>query len=340
MIRLLCFALLAAASTALADAIDVAIENTMVMKGRGNPRVKVSILEPIAGFKLNLSRSDGKTFEWKGGGRPGVVRTIELDQPVGRFTWKGELTVNFPNASTGAMPLEFETQSAAPLNLHVDKDKDVDLVKRTITFKLSNPAGKAELKVLMDTGDFAFDGEVPFNGEAPNTPLTVSWPERQGNPLKISLKAYDTLGVFIGVDFFPWSFEIPHDDVTFDTGKWDIKSEEQKKLDVASTKALEAISKFGKFAEVTLYVAGHTDTVGPTASNRTLSFNRARAIAGYFRRKGISIPIRYEGFGEEALGVGTGDEVDEVRNRRVQYIISIDPPRISNARFAPSWQRL
>lgn len=340
MTRLLSFLVIASSSLALADAIDVGLENTVVMRGRGNPRVKVSILEPIAGFKLNLTRSDGKTFEWKGGGKPGVVRTIELDQPVGKFTWKGELTVNFPNATTGAMPLEFETQSVEQLKLMVDKDKDVDLAKRTITFKLSNPAGKAELKVLMDTGDLTFDGEIPFANEPPNTPLTVTWPERKGNPLKISLKAYDSMGVFIGVDFFPWSFEIPHDDVTFDTGKWDIKPDEQKKLDDASAKALDAISKFGKFAEVTLFVAGHTDTVGPTASNRTLSFNRARAIASYFRKKGVSIPIRYEGFGEEALAVGTADEVDEQRNRRVQYIISIEPPRISNAKFAPTWQRL
>jgi outer membrane protein OmpA-like peptidoglycan-associated protein len=148
------------------------------------------------------------------------------------------------------------------------------------------------------------------------------------------------MGVFIGVDFFPWSFEIPHDDVTFDTGKWDIKPEEQRKLDESTAKALEAIRKFGKFADVTLFVAGHTDTQGPTASNRTLSLNRARAIAGYFRKKGVTITIRYDGFGEEALAVGTADEVDEVRNRRVQYIIAIDPPRMSNSSVTPKWQRL
>ncbi|MBL8919784.1 MAG: OmpA family protein [Myxococcaceae bacterium] len=339
MTRLVTLTLCSFAALAHADAIDVALANTTVMKGKGWPQVKVTIIEPIAGFKLKLTRSDGKVFEWKGGGKPGVVRTIELDQPTGKFTWTGELTVNFPNATTGTMPLEFETVMAVPLELKVDKDKDVELDKRTVTFRLNNPAGKAELKVLMDTGDFAFDGEVPFAGEPPGTPLTVSWPDRPGKPLKISLKAYDSLGVFIGVDFFPWSFEIPHDDVTFDTGKWDIKPEEQKKLDDASAKALEAIKKFGKWADVTLFVAGHTDTVGPTESNRTLSFNRARTIAGYFRKKGIAIPIRYDGFGEEALAVPTNDETDEVRNRRVQYIIAIEPPRVSGSRVG-KWQKL
>lgn len=340
MVRLLLLLLCLASFLAHADAIDVSLENTQVMKGKGWPRVKVAIVEPIAGFKLNLTRSDGKTFEWKGGGRPGVTRTIELDQPVGKFTWKGELTVNFPNANTGTMPLEFETAITTPIMMTVDKDKDFDLEKRSTTFRLSETPTKVELKVLMDTGEYAIDGEVPFSDAPAGTPIRVSWPEKPGKPLKISVTAYGAPGSSYTHDFFPWSFEIPHDDVTFDTGKWDIKVDEQAKLDDSIAKALDAIRKFGKFAEVKLFVLGHTDTVGPTASNRTLSFNRARAIAGYFRKKGVSIPIRYEGFGEEALAVGTDDEVAEQRNRRAQYIIAIEPPRMSNARFAPKWQKL
>lgn len=340
MARLLAFVVFAVAFVSQADAIDVALANTTVMKGKGWPQVKVSILEPIAGFKLNLTRSDGKAFEWKGGGRPGTTRTIELDQPTGKFTWKGELTVNFPNASTGSMPLEFETVMAVPLVIKVDQDKDVDLEKRSMTFRLNNPAGKAELKVLMDTGEFAFDGEIPFQGEEPGTPLTVSWPEKPGKVLTINLKAYDTLTGFVGVEYYTWSIEIPHDDVTFDTGKWDIKAEEQKKLDDSVTKIVDANRKYGKLAPINLFVIGHTDTVGPTDSNRTLSLNRARSIAAYFRKRGVSIPIRYEGFGEESLAVATNDETDEVKNRRVQYIIAIDAPRMSNARFPPRWQKL
>lgn len=324
---------------ASADAIEVALANTQVMVGRGEPQVKVSILEPIAGFKLNLTRSDGKAFEWKGGGRPGVTRSIVLEQPLGRFGWKGTLVVNFPNGSTAEMPLEFETQVAGVLKLIVDKDKDVNLDTRTITFSLTNPAGKAELKVLMESGEVA-EVEVPFAAEAPGTRLSATWPERAGKPLKVSLKVFDTLGVYSGVEFFPWSFEIPHDDVVFDSGKWDLRADQQSKVDEAAKQAIDAIRKFGQFAQVTFYVAGHTDTVGATTSNRTLSLNRARTLAQLFRKKGVSIPIRYEGFGEEALAVGTDDETAEERNRRAQYIISVDAPRVSNARFAPRWQKL
>jgi outer membrane protein OmpA-like peptidoglycan-associated protein len=328
-------------TAAWADAVDVALANTQVLRGKGWPEVKVSILEPIAGFKLTLTRGDGKKFEWKGGGKPGVVRTIVLDQPLGKVTWAGELLVNFPNATTTSIPLEFETLMALPLELKIDKDKDVDIAKRSITFRLNNPAGKAELKVMLESGDYVFNGEIPFAGEPAGTPLKVTWPDARGErPMKISLRAFDTANTYQGIEFFPWSFEIPHEDVTFDTGKWDIKPEEQKKLDDASQKALDAIAKFGKWAPVNLYVVGHTDTVGDTGSNRALSLNRARSIASYFKRRGISIPVKYEGFGEEALAVATDDEVDEVRNRRAQYIISIDPPRVTNSSFRPTWQRL
>jgi outer membrane protein OmpA-like peptidoglycan-associated protein len=118
------------------------------------------------------------------------------------------------------------------------------------------------------------------------------------------------------------------------------RQDEQAKLDESISKALDAIRKFGKFADVTLFVAGHTDTVGPTGSNRTLSLNRARSIAAYFRKKGVTIPIRYEGFGEAALAVGTDDEVDDPRNRRAQYIIAIETPRLSNGRLPAKWQKL
>ena len=71
---------------------------------------------------------------------------------------------------------------------------------------------------------------------------------------------------------------------------------------------------------------GHTDSVGDPASNRKLSFNRAKAIAGYFRARGLSLPIYYVGMGEDAPAVDAPDETDEPRNRRAQYIVSVDAP--------------
>ena len=68
-----------------------------------------------------------------------------------------------------------------------------------------------------------------------------------------------------------------------------------------------------KFVKMRLYVAGHTDTVGPSAKNRKLSLDRARAIAQYFKKHGVALPIAYAGFGEDVLKVPTKDNVDEAR---------------------------
>jgi outer membrane protein OmpA-like peptidoglycan-associated protein len=80
--------------------------------------------------------------------------------------------------------------------------------------------------------------------------------------------------------------------------------------------------------------------VGGNAFNRKLSMNRARAIAGYFKRRGLTIPIHFEGFGEEALLVQTPDNTNEEKNRRAEYIIAVQDPTLERAPFKPRWQKL
>jgi outer membrane protein OmpA-like peptidoglycan-associated protein len=73
--------------------------------------------------------------------------------------------------------------------------------------------------------------------------------------------------------------------------------------------------------KVRLYIAGHTDTVGPSAKNRKLSLARAQAIATYFRSKGLAVSIAVAGFGEDVPKVKTADNTDERANRRADYVI-------------------
>ena len=75
-----------------------------------------------------------------------------------------------------------------------------------------------------------------------------------------------------------------------------------------------------------LFVTGHTDTVGADKDNLALSRNRARSIATYFRQKGFRMPIFFVGYGERSLRVKTGDNVDEARNRRADYTLTLQPP--------------
>jgi len=322
-----------------ADAVDVSF-NPTGLRGKTLPQVHVHILEPIAGFKLNLVRSDVKKLTVKGGGRPGVTRTIDLDTPEGKFGWKGVLTINLPNADQASMPMEFETELYGPLVFSFDKDTDADIEHRKVTVHINHPAAKADLKVLMDTGDYAFNGEVDLSGKEANEPLTLTWPEAKGNVMKVYVRVYDTAGFYNGVELTPWSIDIPHEEVNFDFGKWDVLATERPKLDKSYALIADALTKYGHLADIRLYIAGHTDTVGTNASNKTLSLNRARAIGKYFRQKGLRIPIYVEGFGEEALAVSTPDETPEPKNRRAEYTLSIDDPGAKKTAFHPHWQRL
>jgi outer membrane protein OmpA-like peptidoglycan-associated protein len=331
---------LLAAAPAFADAVDVSVQNRMLV-GEGVPTLNVHINEPIAGFQVKLKRSDGKALDVKGGGPPGVTRSIDLVQPEGSFGYKGEILVNSPRGEQSSMPLEFTAQLFPPLRIKLEK-KDVDLSSRKLAFTLNRPASKADVKITMDSGAVAFDGEVPFNGEAPGTPLQVTWPESTGKVMKIAVKGYDTESppFFNGVELFPWQIDIPHEEVNFDTGKWDVRPGEKKKLEDSYQKIQDAVLKYGTLAKIKLYIAGHTDSVGPNDSNRTLSLNRARSIGGYLRQRGLSLPVFYEGFGEEALLVNTPDNTDEERNRRAEYIISVDAPTMKSSSVGANWRKL
>jgi hypothetical protein len=191
--RTACLCLLLVAAPALADAIDVSL-TSRVPRGKV-PSLQVHILEPIAGFKVALTRNDGKTLEVKGGGKPGVVRTVDLEQPEGRFHWSGALTINLPDGTTGAMDLDFDAEVQGPLKLQVDKRTDVDFERRQIFFTLNHPAGKVHLKVLVETGVIAFEDDVPFNGEPPGTRLQVGWPKTFDRALLVDVRAFDTAGI-------------------------------------------------------------------------------------------------------------------------------------------------
>ena len=112
-----------------------------------------------------------------------------------------------------------------------------------------------------------------------------------------------------------------------------VKPAEAKKLDVVVNTIKAEIAAFRKTLgrndvgfNLKLYVAGCTDTVGSETDNLALSRSRARAIATYFRRSGITSTILYEGYGEKLLAVPTTDNVAEAKNRRAVYILTNTKP--------------
>ena len=327
----------ALAGAARADAIDVRL-HPKALFGKGVPRIDIRILEKIAGFEVKLQRSDGKALDVKGGGPPGVTRTVTLDQPEGKFTWEGVIVVRFPNGGEGELPVKFDTELLGPLRMTFVKEA-LDLQARKAAITLSRPAARATVKVQMDTG-VQVQKEATFNGAAAGTPLPLEWPEASGKVMTISITAWDTADFWTGLELSPWQVDIPHEEVVFDTGKAEVRKDQQPKLDASFDALVELAEKYGKYAALRLFIVGHTDTVGDAAANRELSRARARSIAAYLRKKGARIPILYEGFGEEGLMVPTQDETPEEKNRCAQYIVAVDDPVLKNPPFPPQWRKL
>src|SRR5450755_4560932 len=233
--------------------------------------------------------------------------------------------------------------AGTPLHVQVEKSK-VDLKQHRLEVKMSHPAGKVKIEVYSDSDAVLADEEQDFSGRAAGTPLVVTWtPSSDAAVARIEVRAYDAHGSWVGVEIAPWFVPIPHEDVNFKTGSAEIEPAETPKLEAAYTKLDEVLAKDKAHGSmhpgITLYIAGHTDTVGSAAHNLKLSQDRARSIAAWFRKRGVRLPISYEGFGETSPEVTTADNVDEPRNRRVDYVLSDGPPTYSAA-FRPSWKRI
>ncbi len=212
------------------------------------------------------------------------------------------------------------------------KSSREDIVKRhTAEYETTFDLARYEWKVYDSDGDIVGQGSSDKGVPAGGT-FTIKW-DSNAEVFMIFARGEDNAGRFTEYKLVPWAVEIPHTEINFDSGKWDVKSDEAPKLDEAVAVAfheLDALERVNEAVQANitprLYIVGFTDTVGPGPSNDELSKNRAKAIAKYFFDKGFWAEISYAGMGERALRVETGDQVDEVRNRRALYVIGVEPP--------------
>lgn len=244
------------------------------------------------------------------------------------------------SASPCPIALDSSGKQKVPLEVQIDK-RQVDLEKHQLAVRMSRPAGHVRIKVIDADGDIIAEDDVDFTGEPAGKWLVVRWQPKTRDPVaRIEVYAYDTEGYYKGIAIVPWSLEIPHEEVLFETNSSEILPEEEPKLEASRELVQEAFDRHKDLGNVALFIAGHTDTRGSAEHNRTLSRQRARAIAAWFRKNGIRIPIFYEGFGEHVLEVKTGDEVDEPRNRRVDYVLAVEPPTLQSTGAPAAWKRL
>ncbi len=302
--------------------------NPVVPLGK-KPSVNVVTKERVRTLRLHIVRSDGQVIKKR---KTRLIRNkrvrFYLDQPEGTFTYEGHLFVQFKKKDEEQpMPLKFEATVQGPLDIRVASE-DIDLKNRRLHLQVSRACVKIIWSVHGDDGKILGKGEENYDPPRPaHQRFALDWHGKEGVALKIKLKAVDTRGFFKSVALFPWKIEIPHEEVVFASGSHRIEKDQRPKLDETVKKLALIVKRYRRFAPVKLWVAGHTDTVGDAGSNKSLSRRRARAIADYLARKGrLNLPVRVTGYGESRLLVETEDEVDEARNRRAEYILSVEQP--------------
>ncbi len=224
--------------------------------------------------------------------------------------------------------------------IQIEKSK-VDLANHRLEMRMSLPPAVVEVRVLAESGELLADERHDFTGQPAGAPLTITWtPTTGATAARIELSAHDVAGGFASMAIFSWSISIPHEEVVFKTDSAEIMESERPKLEASLLKINAALGKHkDEFGRPTLFVAGHTDSVGGDGHNLKLSQARAQSISRWFKAHGLRIPVAYEGFGESALAVKTADNVDEIRNRRVDYILSVEEPGFKGIGFRPSWKR-
>lgn len=266
----------------------------------------------------------------------GASRKMELTGiPLGDHHCVGAIDIQMADGRSGTLNFELPVRSLKPLTWKTN-DEDYHPKERYLLAHASRDLATAKATFIGADGQTLEETYAELDD--PKTPK-VSWTTRE-EVLKIVLDAKDTLGATSQLILSPWSYRIPHDDVVFATNDSAITPAEEPKLEATWGDIQSTLDKYGDVVKIQLYVAGYTDTVGSPSSNHALSERRARSIAAWFRQRGFTGGIHYQGFGESVLAVATADNVDEEANRRALYVLAAGAPRTSDAIPKNHWKPL
>jgi len=330
-------ALLAALGAAHAqDAVAIEVVRKGQL-GQSQPALVVKANQEARQLNVSLS-CGGKPISRGGPAAAGSSVTLPIELPAGSHRCKGSLSVELADGSAGEMPLSFEVEVLRPLGVAVARES-IHLGDGRLAATLDRPARQVMVRAWNADGALLGEGTAPAQGVAAGQPIEVRF-GTGADLARLEVIGTDADGFTSALDLFPWSYNIPHEDLIFASNSAQIDPAEAPKLQGALTEVNKVVARYGKLAPVKLYIAGYTDTVGDNAHNQALSEQRAASIARWFRAQGFSGPIAYQGFGERALALPTADGVDEARNRRALYVVAADEPAISAELPGASWKRL
>lgn len=297
----------------------------------GQAMVELTADENLSGVRVLIKGSDGTEVE----------KTVNIKAGKGaKITWtqKGKqvdysIKIEANDAFTSG---EFSVQrpvaggDQGAFTLLSDRSEIVD--KQKIRYKTPFTLSSRELQIFNTEGEMILEelytDEVIEAGQT----FEISW-RTSDEVFMIKVTGSDDTGYSYTDTRVPWAVEIPHTEVNFDSGKHDIKPDEEWKVAEAFAVLVHELAGLDRANEAVngdlsaqLYIVGYTDTVGKAPDNQKLSERRAREIAKYFMDKGAWCEIYYAGMGEKGQAVKTDDSVDEVRNRRALYILGIQKP--------------
>jgi outer membrane protein OmpA-like peptidoglycan-associated protein len=104
--------------------------------------------------------------------------------------------------------------------------------------------------------------------------------------------------------------------IYFDNNKATIRSNSFKNLDIL-------VDILNEYPEALVEIQGHTDDVGDDAANKTLSQDRASAVAEYLKGKGVDAArLTAKGYGEEMPIADNKTKSGRDKNRRVDFVLT------------------
>jgi outer membrane protein OmpA-like peptidoglycan-associated protein len=309
------------------DAQDLGLVFKTTIQGKDAPAIVVNNSRDLKRLDITLTDAQGKSQSLRTAAlSAGSRKPLPFKLGEGTTSFKARVDVVWGDGETDTFSLDFQATRLGKLDLVIGAD-DVDLDAMTLSARATNPATTLELVITGESGEMIWSGRETYDPPAdPQTELAIRWEALPEKILSMQIKVTDVAGFWKAIKVTPFSVEIPHEELIFDSGSAHIRDDQVHKLEATWGEVDKALKKYGTQLELRLYIAGYTDTVGDKASNRALSNSRAAAIASWFRKRGLKTPIYYAGFGEDGLAKPTPDETEEQANRRAKYILSSHTP--------------
>ena len=163
-------------------------------------------------------------------------------------------------------------------------------------YLITLPVGKDYAFTVSRKGYLFFSENFPLSEIAPDSTYTVDIPLK---PIEVNAA-------------------VVLNNIFFHSARYDLLPESTTELD-------KLVQLLKENPSMTIEISGHTDSIGNAEGNRILSLNRAQAVVGYLKEKGISVErLSTKGYGADRPVASNATADGRARNRRTEMKILKD----------------